>query len=561
MPFTHLEIKQQKAMSIILLFAMLVAVYFAGTWFVIIVAKVGLIFLCPEWVVSTATYSVIPGRTGNLWIFGAALIGGLIHWLVSTNNLLPRISLLLGATPPDKDDTYHQRFKNIVEELSVAAGGRKIDCAVIPTTAVNSFSLADFHGHALIGVTEGLLARLTRRQIEAVAAHEAGHIISGDCLTSTVSCSLFGMYAAAFQYITTGIEGSVDNAVDFQDERKYGEQSSAGIFIPLYVILVGCAIGITAFLSMIINTLISRQKEYRADALSVELTRDPLSLAEALRIISGSWCGAGQGIENLDSVFIANPAYEEADEREGFIPDLLSTHPPMSKRISLLLGMAHAGIHALDNCQKRDLPSETGKPAAITAPRWFVSKDGAWLGPFDINGLISLSWFSPDTWIKVENEDRVKLAFEDIDIAAWFNKGNLTPLKCPSCGLALVNERYEGAPVYTCAHQHGFLVDKNHLMRIIARKDIIFAPEVLKLADTVVANPEQARAMAMSSESIKNKMLCPKCGNKMDRRCYSMAYPVLVDVCKSCNTLWFEKYEMELLQILIEKNESCDRKS
>jgi len=58
---------------------------------------------------------------------------------------------------------------------------------VIPTLSMNALSAADLKGNAVIAITEGLLSRLTRPQIEAVIAHEAHHILSGDCLETTVA--------------------------------------------------------------------------------------------------------------------------------------------------------------------------------------------------------------------------------------------------------------------------------------------------------------------------------------------------------------------------------------
>jgi heat shock protein HtpX len=550
MPFTHLEIEQRKSIIIILLFIILIVIYFMGTWFAAAVAGIGLLFLCPQYI---SGYGFMPSLSGNLWILGIALISGAVHWLISTANIIPRISALLGAMPLDDKDRYHQRFKNIVEEVSIAIGGRRIECMVIPTTAVNSFSVADFHGNSLIGVTEGLLARLSRHQIEAIVAHEAGHIVSGDCLITTVSCSLFGIYAAAFRYITVSIENSIENTAVFDEDRERDNRNNDA-FIALYLLFIGCVVGVTAFFSMIINTLISRQKEYRADALSVKLTRNPLALAEALHIVSGSWCGAGHGIENLGSIFIANPAYEEADEGEGFVPDLISTHPPMSKRIKVLLDMAHADIRTLDNPQQADptIASAEQLPAE-PAPKWFVSKENTWTGPFDMDHLAALPGFGPDTWIKAEGEDRIKPAGREPSIAAWFNKGNLVPFKCPHCELALMKSEYEGTSVYRCSHAHGLFVKKSDLMKIIIRRDTAFSPNILKLADIMAGNSEQARAMAMSSKQIKSSISCPQCGITMNRRCYSIAYPVLVDICKTCNVLWFDQYEMELLQALVEK--------
>ena len=86
-----------------------------------------------------------------------------VHWLISVNNLVDRVLFAIKAHPVDPHDTYHVRFKNIVEEVSVATGGRyKIEAYVIPTPAMNACAVSNFNQRAAITITEGLLARLNR---------------------------------------------------------------------------------------------------------------------------------------------------------------------------------------------------------------------------------------------------------------------------------------------------------------------------------------------------------------------------------------------------------------
>jgi Zn-dependent protease with chaperone function len=88
---------------------------------------------------------------------------------------------------------------NIMEEIHVVTGNRrKMQCFVIPSLSMNALAAADLRGEAAIGITEGLLSRLTRPQLEAVIAHEAHHVLSGDCL-ETDATSIFGTYAAALK--------------------------------------------------------------------------------------------------------------------------------------------------------------------------------------------------------------------------------------------------------------------------------------------------------------------------------------------------------------------------
>ena len=115
----------------------------------------------------------------------------------------------------------------------------------------------------------GLLSRLTRPQLEAVVAHEAYHVLSGDCIEATVATSLFGMYASA-----------IEKFQSFSEGRAF--------FSPAFILA-----WLLLKLSYILNMFISREREYRADAAAVRITRNPLALAEALHLLSRNWRGIG----------------------------------------------------------------------------------------------------------------------------------------------------------------------------------------------------------------------------------------------------------------------------
>src|SRR5665811_219893 len=93
-------------------------------------------------------------------------------------------------------------------------------------------------------------------------------------------------------------------------------------------------------LSYLLNMFISRQREYRADAAAVRMTRNPIALAETLHLLSRSWRGAGFIGSSFAMLCIVNPEATLLDESEGFWADRLSTHPPLEKRIAILLNMA-----------------------------------------------------------------------------------------------------------------------------------------------------------------------------------------------------------------------------
>ena len=186
----------------------------------------------------------------------------------------------------------------------MATGGRKIEGMVIPTSAMNAFALMDFEGRSVIGVTEGLLARLTRAQLEAVVGHEAAHIVSGDCLATTVTTSLFALYSGLLK----GLE-SVFRATRSSSRRGGGVLA---LLIAVYVLL-----WISRGMSHLARMFVSRQREYRADAIAARLTRDPLSPAEALYTIAYRWRGAGLAAEELESIFMSIRRIPPLMKRQG----------------------------------------------------------------------------------------------------------------------------------------------------------------------------------------------------------------------------------------------------
>src|SRR3989338_6921336 len=165
----------------------------------------------------------------TLTVLGFAFFAGILHWSATVHNLIPKICKALFAQPLNPKDTYHQVFKNVIDEVSVATGGRKIEGVVIATNAMNAFALSDFRGRAVIGVTEGLLSRLSRAQLEAVIGHEAAHIISGDCLPTTVTSSLFQLYSAI-------LIGSRNLVVHSSSSRS--RSRTPGIVVVIYLVLL-----------------------------------------------------------------------------------------------------------------------------------------------------------------------------------------------------------------------------------------------------------------------------------------------------------------------------------
>jgi heat shock protein HtpX len=427
---------------------------------------------------------------------------------------------------------------NVMQEVHVVTGNkRRMQCVVIPSLSLNALAVADLKGEAVIGITEGLLSRLTRPQLEAVIAHEAHHVLSGDCLETTVAASLFGSYSSAMEKLT---------------DTSRGRTFASPAFLLTWSLLQ---------LSYLLNMFISREREYRADAASVRMTRNPIALAETLYLLSRSWRGAGFIGSGFEMLCIVNPQATALDEQEGFWADLLSTHPPLSKRMNILLTMARVSIAELDAKTVKAVTTNAQRPSA---PLYYaMSPRQQWQGPFTSVELAALPWLSPLTWVTKGKDQPVDRASKEHCINDIFlsrlseQERPLSNFSCPSCRQPLVTESYEGTSLYQCRFCAGILVDSVKIPRIIARtgRERACSERINSLAKTVVTENQLRQPYRKSGNGGKSAiplLACPKCGNPMSRRFYSQAHLIEVDHCSFCGITWFDQDELEMLQCLIE---------
>ncbi len=544
---TFWDIKKEKTTNIYILFGFLVVLYFLPIFLIWNLIKLILyfnLFLRN----SQATFRVFD--TSLLYIIIIAGVIAVIHWFSSSKNVVGKILQLLHAKLPDKNDKYHYQFQNIVDEIETAAGGISVERYIIPTGAMNAFALADNQGRQVIGITEGLLSRLNRAEIQSVVAHEMAHIVSNDCLLTTTACSLFGLYNETLYQLSKGIFKTSSIRQDLYAPGQPALLTNPGLVgVPIIIILY-----ITNLLSQLLNMFISREKEYRADASAVEYTREPLSLASALYKMGMHWRGTGLIGERLAPIFIINPRFSQLDESEGLIPTLFSTHPPLIKRLQVLLNMAHADMEQIARHIKKKI--RIVPETADKTPVFLVQKNRKWLGPYTLLQLQTIDGFGPDTLLKLENGDRMMKAREVPELARFFElqKKPISRLRriCPDCRQWLIPESYEGLYIWRCAFCNGVAVGKDKLPRIIVRREKGFTEDVVRLAKFLQADAKKKHPHFQLLLDMTHPRACPKCGQPMIHKFYSYAYHIEIDECQVCRTIWFDAKELELLQCLIE---------
>lgn len=525
MPLTFLDIERKKSWHIWIFFLLLLALYLSIT------------------ALFAAAVLHAPGQnTPRFWITAGfiALLFATAHFWFSAYDTVSTLIRTLDAQPPDEKDDIHAMLANVMQEIHVVTGNKvKIQSVVIPSLSLNALAAADLKGQAVIGITEGLLSRLSRPQLESVIAHEAHHILSGDCLETTIASSLFGAYADTLEKLSV---------------TSRGRSFLSPPLLLAWVLLK---------LSLFLNMFISREREYRADAASVRMTRNPIALAETLYLLSRSWRGAGFIGSGLEALCIVNPEAALLDETEGAWADLVSTHPPISKRIAILLGMAHTTVAELEERWSRKTASEAGPRIISEKVYYAMNPDQTWVGPFTHVELASQPWLSPLTWIMHGNDQPAVRAWKDPVVNEVFaarlgiDGQTSSDVSCPSCRMPLVSASYDGTSVRQCRFCGGLLVEIAKVPRILARtaREQPCSERILQLARATAEENQlnnSRRRLSTAAKAAIPLTPCPQCKNPMYRGFYSMAHMIEIDRCSFCGLIWFDKDELTMLQCLVE---------
>lgn len=230
-----------------------------------------------------------------------------------------------------------QRLNNVVEEMAIASGVAKPSIYLIDDPDPNAFVTGTDPSTGHLAVTTGLIAMLDRDELQGVVAHELGHVKNLDMQLMTLVAGLAG----AIALIADGLGRSLRHGRLLRGGsggKRGGKGGNPLILVLLVVWLLSWLLAplITRLLAM----AISRKREFLADAMAAQFTRNPGALAAALDKIEK----AGQPTRAIKGgvahLCIADPLGRRVSSRPGRIGDLLATHPPMSVRVARLRAMA-----------------------------------------------------------------------------------------------------------------------------------------------------------------------------------------------------------------------------
>lgn len=215
------------------------------------------------------------------------------------------------------NQAQHPRLYGIVKELAQDAGLPMPRVYVIPTETPNAFATGRNPKHAAVAATEGILRILNERELRGVMAHELAHIQNRDMLVGTVAAGLAGaiMMMARFGLFFGGRD-SRDNPL-------------GAVGLILIMILAPLA-------AIMVQTAISRRREYMADETGARLAEDPMALASALQKLHRSveMRPMAGGNEATAHLFIVNPFSARS------MMSWFSTHPPVESRVERLQAMS-----------------------------------------------------------------------------------------------------------------------------------------------------------------------------------------------------------------------------
>src|SRR3990172_5568127 len=197
----------------------------------------------------------------------------------------------------------------------------------------NAFSFGVNPQESMIVVTSGLLALLSPSELQAVVAHEIGHIQNQDTRLMSIITGLYGsaMMISDWSRVDLTAAGFLARA------RLPRLRGKGGPVMFLLALLATFAAPLTARL---LALGISRRREYVADASAVELTKNPSTLADALRKLVRHNATSSNSYRSVAHLCIVDPSGQVWGKRNGILAEWLSTHPPLENRILFLNAMA-----------------------------------------------------------------------------------------------------------------------------------------------------------------------------------------------------------------------------
>jgi heat shock protein HtpX len=260
-------------------------------------------------------------------VAAAAMAAISIGWSLISLAFGNRMVLAM-ANAKEIDKPEAPQLFNVVEEMSIAAGVSMPRVYVMEDEALNAFATGTSTSNTAIVVTRGLLGALDRDELQGVIGHEMAHIANLDTRYMTIVGVTVGLIALVADMILRALSwGSVNT----RSSSSSSDKKDSGAAILLIVVLIVVAI-FAPLAAKAVQMAVSRQREYLADATSVQFTRNPNGLISALTKLEAA-AKPFPGVSNATQhLFIVNPVQRVTPDT----PALLATHPDIEARIARL---------------------------------------------------------------------------------------------------------------------------------------------------------------------------------------------------------------------------------
>jgi heat shock protein HtpX len=262
-----------------------------------------------------AVGGLIGGQAGMMMaLVFAALMNVVMYW--ASAGMVLRMYRARTVTRDEAPELY-----DMVDRLRQRAGLPMPTLAIAPHEQPNAFATGRDYQHAVVCVTQGLLDLVPRDELEGVIAHELAHIKNRDMLLQTVTATL---------------AGAISNLANFGLFFGGGDEDDNPFA------LIGMAI-LAPIAAMIIQMAISRQREFKADAVGAQISGRPIGLANALRRLEA---GARALPMHVSPAAAPLAQVNPLAAHGGGIGRLFSTHPPTEERVARLVAMQETRLAA-----------------------------------------------------------------------------------------------------------------------------------------------------------------------------------------------------------------------
>jgi heat shock protein HtpX len=257
---------------------------------------------------------------------GTTVFAVIIGTLAALGSYYAGDRLVLAASQAKEvDESSAPQLINVVREMAIAANVPMPKVYLIDDTAPNAFATGRDPQHASVAITTGLLEKLDREELQGVMGHEMSHVRNFDIRFSLIVGVLVGSVALLSDFFLrwTWFGGG--------DRRGRDRDGGGGLQAVMMIVAIVLAV-LAPIAARLVQMAVSRQREYLADASSVEITRNPYGIERALAKIASDQEVLEVANRATQHLYFTNPI-KKFEERSS---NLFSTHPAIVDRINRL---------------------------------------------------------------------------------------------------------------------------------------------------------------------------------------------------------------------------------